>query len=160
MRPLIILFPLVAAVGCSTPKPASLDARALPMFDGSDGRPMTWNDLMAAIEGADFVIVGEQHDDAIGHAVQLAVVEDVLERWPDSAVSLEMLERDEQGILDDYLDGIVAADSLASLTHSSNWGGHGGWQRFYQSIIDAAKSADGAVVAANAPRRYVSLART
>jgi uncharacterized iron-regulated protein len=161
---LALLF-LVLLAGCSTPRghvaraPASLDVRKLPIFDGADGRRISWSSVLAAANDVDFVLIGEQHDDAIGHAVELALVEDMLERWPGSAISMEMLERDEQVLLDDYLDGIITAKAFVSATESANWGGPGGWTHYYQPIVDAGKSADGSVIAANAPRRYVSLAR-
>lgn len=163
MRTLAVLVLFAVTTGCSTPG-SRLDPspapRTLGAFDGRDGRPMTWEQILTAAGAADFVIVGEQHDDATGHAVQLALVEDALARWPGVAVSMEMLERDEQWVVDDYFDEIIAADALMTLTHSSGWGGPGGWLRYYQPIVDAARSADGVVVAANAPRRYVRLART
>jgi uncharacterized iron-regulated protein len=105
------------------------------------------------------VIVGEEHDDAVGHALQRTLVEDAMTRDRRAALSLEMLERDEQNVLDDYLDGIIDAAALIKLTHSSaREGGDNGWERWYLPIIDAAKERGARVVAANAPRRYVRLA--
>jgi uncharacterized iron-regulated protein len=138
--------------------PSAGDVRRLPMFTGN-GTALGWRDLMDAVAWADVVIIGEQHDDAIGHAVQLAVVEDTVARWPQAVLSMEMLERDEQPLVDDYFDGIIDADQLARLTFSENWAGEGSWAAWYQPIIDAAKDGEGRVVAANAPRRYVKLAR-
>jgi uncharacterized iron-regulated protein len=135
------------------------DVRRLPMFTGDDGSWVAWDDLMDAVAWADVIIVGEQHDDAVGHAVQAAIAEDTIRRWPGAAVSLEMLERDEQQLVSDYFDGIIDADDLKTLTHSDGWGGDD-WDEWYLPIIDAAKENGGRVVAANAPRRYVRLART
>jgi uncharacterized iron-regulated protein len=119
-----------------------------------------WSELLFQIDKVDVVLLGELHDHALGHAVQLAVVEDVMDAYPGSVLALEMLERDEQKVLDDYMEGIIDAKSLATLTHSTNWGAVGGWVAWYQPIIDAVKDRGGDVVAANAPRRYVRLART
>ena len=131
------------------------------MFDGQRGNAMTWDDLLQSAAGADVIILGEQHVDAQGHAVELAIVADVMERWPGTALSLEMLERDEQPLIDDYLDGIIDAEQFTRLTFSSNWGGgDGSWALWYQPLVDAAKDAGAPVIAANAPRRYVRLART
>lgn len=141
--------------------PAAEHARSLAMFTG-EGIPLGWNDVISAAGWADIIIVGEQHDDAVGHAVELAIAEDVMSRWPRSAVSLEMLERDEQPLLDDYFDGLIDAETLAKLTFSEKWAGEGSWTNWYQPLIDAAKNAEGGrgrAVAANAPRRYVRLAR-
>ncbi|MHC5002862.1 MAG: ChaN family lipoprotein [Planctomycetota bacterium] len=157
---------LMLTTGCATParapeaRPADVDARTLPMLDGRTADAIGWDDLMEMIAAADVVILGEQHNDAVGHAVQLAVVEDVLDRWPGSAVSLEMLERDEQTLVDDYMDDVIDAEQLAELTFSTRWAGSGSWTHWYQPVIDAAKQQDSPVVAANAPRRYVRLART
>lgn len=140
--------------------PEEPEPRRLPMFLGRDGAPVDWDGLMRAVAWADVVILGEQHDDALGHAVQLAIVEDALARWPRSVVSMEMLERDEQVLVDDYFDDVLDAASLARLTFSESWAGEGSWFAWYQPIIDAAKHAGSRVVAANAPRRYVRLART
>lgn len=139
--------------------PTAENARQLPMFSGDRGIALAWSDLLDALEWADVVILGEQHDDAVGHAVQQAVVQDVFDRWPKSALSMEMLERDEQPLVDDYRDGIIDAENFAKLTFSEKWAGEGSWTNWYQPMIDTARRAGGKVVAANAPRRYVRLAR-
>ncbi|MHC4990483.1 MAG: ChaN family lipoprotein [Planctomycetota bacterium] len=150
-----------AASGAGRPvaKPSSIDARGLVAFD-RDGQPVDWSDMVASFAEADVIILGEQHNDGAGHAVQLAVVEDALARWDDVAVSLEMLERDEQPIVDDYLEGVIDAEQFATLTFSTTWAGPESWTHWYQPVIDAAKEHDARVIAANAPRRYVRLART
>jgi uncharacterized iron-regulated protein len=140
--------------------PSAEAARSLPMFTGAGGTALGWKDLMDAVAWADVVIIGEQHDDEVGHAVQLAVVQDTVARWPRSVLSMEMLERDEQPLIEDYFDGIIDAEQFARLTFSESWAGDGSWQAWYQPMIDAARDGGGRVVAANAPRRYVKLART
>lgn len=153
--------------GCATtagrPVAQSVDPAIVPtlaMFDGHTGDSIGWADLVAAMEPADVIILGESHNDATGHAVQLALVEEAMARFDSVAVSMEMLERDEQGLVDDYLDGIIDADAFAKLTQSSQWAGPGSWAVWYQPIIDEARDEPGAtVIAANAPRRYVKLAR-
>lgn len=146
----------VASEDDEAPQP---NPRALPMFLGESGKLVSWDDLLRAAAWADVIFVGEEHDDAVGHAVQRAIMEDIASRYPHAALSMEMLERDEQHIVDDYLDGIIDAKALASLTNSEKWAGEGIWENWYQPIIDASKNHGGTVIAANAPRRYVQLAR-
>lgn len=129
------------------------------MFSGDAGLALNWSDLMKAVAWADVIILGEQHDDGIAHAVQQAVVEDVFARWPKSALSMEMLERDEQALVDDYMEDIITAEDFAKWTFSEKWAGEGSWANWYHPMIDTAKQAGGKVIAANAPRRYVRLAR-
>lgn len=161
----ILIAAALLPMACTTTKtvtlPADVDARRLPLFDGHDGQPLSWEELMTRVGQAEVVVIGEQHDDAVGHAVQQAVVEDAMTRWPGTtAVSMEMLERDEQMVVDDFLDGVIDAKTLATLTHSASWSGPGSWAVFYQPMLDSARAHDAPVVAANAPRRYARLART
>ena len=129
------------------------------ILDPATGGCLSWSDFMARIDVVDVVLLGEQHDHAIGHAVQLASVEDVMDKYPGSVLALEMLERDEQFRVDDYMEGFIDSKTFASITQSKDWGGRGGWTAWYQPIIDVVKDRGGRVVAANAPRRYVRLAR-
>jgi uncharacterized iron-regulated protein len=161
-----VLF-LVTVGGCaSLPEgPTSVhdvgvDVRAdLDIIDTSTSQHLDWNTFFNFVDDADVVLLGEQHDHAAGHAFQLAVVEDVMDKYPKSVLALEMLERDEQLRVDDYMEDFIDAKTFASITLSKNWGGPGGWEAWYQPIIDATKERGGLVVAANAPRRYVRLAR-
>jgi uncharacterized iron-regulated protein len=132
--------------------------RALPMFSGRDGRVVTWAELMDAAARSDVVIVGEQHDDAVAHAVELAVVSDVLASFPGSALSLEMLERHEQHEVDAYLAGELELAAFIEATGSANWSGKQRWEDSYGRLVEAAKRTGSPVIAANAPRSYVRLA--
>lgn len=186
-RPLLGLLPaLTLAGGCAGPlRPdlPSLDPRAdLAIFTGEDGRALSWSDFIDALERADVIVVGELHDDALGHRVQRAIVEDAVERWPGTALSMEMLDRSEQAAVDDYLADLIDREQFIERTASTRWRkitrqfldrkinrrdfaakimkiGWPDWLENYQPIIDAAKDAGAPVVAANTPwLRYTSLA--
>jgi uncharacterized iron-regulated protein len=158
----------IVVTGCSSLQKSpvhvleiGMDVRSdIAVIDPESGDNFGWGWMLELISAADIVLLGELHDHAVGHAIQLAIVEDVLDQFPDSVVAFEMLERDEQHRVDDYLDGVIDSKKLSSLTQSTNWGAPGGWAAWYQPIIDAVKDRGGVVVAANAPRRYVKLART
>jgi len=134
-------------------------APGLPMFDGQRGTVLTWFDLSQAVAWADVIIIGEQHDDEIAHRVQLAIVEETIARFPRTAVSMEMLERDDQPLVDAYLRGEIDLDAFIDGTKSRDWAGKDSWVVFYQPIIDAARQRGAPVEAANAPRRFVRQAR-
>lgn len=138
--------------------------RSLAMFEGDTGRIATWADLMEGIGWADVILVGEIHDDRTAHQVQYALLVDTLASHPGTALSLEMFERNEQPDVDAYLAGEIDAATLVERTGSRSWGpkdpARGSWEEFYQPLVDAAKDAGAPVIAANAPRRLVRLART
>jgi uncharacterized iron-regulated protein len=144
-----------------TATPTTLDVRTqVPIQETAGGSFQTWDVLMESLSGASVVILGELHNDAVGHGVQLAAVEDILAQAGDGAVAMEMLERDEQLLVEDYIDGVLSSAEFAKMTNSAAWAGPGSWSAWYQPIIDATVAAGGHVIAANAPRRYVTLART
>ena len=153
----------------------------LLMFDGHTGDPVQWEDLMSRVASADITIIGELHDDAVGHAFQRAVVEDAVAREPNLALSMERLDRSEQSIVDDYVADLIDREKFYELTASTAWRkvateylageinkskfrkqilriGWPEWETNYQPIIDAAKDGGGRIVAANAPwLRYTKL---
>ena len=133
--------------------------RGLAMFSGHTGRRLTWDDVRGAMQWADVIFVGEQHDDAVAHAVELALVSDALALAPPAGVSMEMLERNEQEIVDAYLGGRISPGQFVSQTGSANWGAKGKWNDWYQPIVDAVRDANVPLIAANSPRKYVREAR-
>jgi uncharacterized iron-regulated protein len=164
---LFICVLMLTAAGCSAPTkgPTSIASVGLNVRNDliiivpTNEKYITWEAMFKKIDDADVVLLGELHDHAVGHAVQFEIVEDVMKKYPGSVLALEMLERDEQLLVDDYMDDLIDADSLALKTQSNSWAGGGSWAAWYQPIIDVVKDGGGEVVAANAPRRYVRLAR-
>lgn len=152
-----------------------------PIFDASGNRK-TWNDLLAATDHADVIILGETHDDATGHALQQAFFNDALERRPGTTLSMEMLDRSEQAAVDDYLAGIGGKESFYAGISSGNARkiarsylsgeinratfekrifslGWPAWESNYQPMIDAGKKNGARVIASNTPwLRYTSIA--
>ena len=154
------LIALLFLVGCSSSM-VMRDAepkqpRSCVIFDGESGEELTWPTLMGRVERADSVMLGERHDDLMGHLVQHAILEDAPKS---SGLALEMLERDEQPLLDDFRDGLIDQTTFQKLTGSTNWAGAETWEVFYHPAIDVVFGRGGPVVAANAPRRYVRHAR-
>ncbi len=118
--------------------------------------PVFWK----MVDEADVIVLGELHDHVVGHAFQKEVVSHVMTSFPNSTLALEMLERGEQILIDDFMNGIIDDEKFATLTHSQNWSGTGSWAAWYQPIVDKTVELGGSIVGANAPRRYATLART
>ncbi len=153
---------LLGATGCTTTASARSDpsARTLSIVDGHSGALLGWSDVMDRVRDADAIFIGERHDDPTGHAVQLAVYQDLLACTPGTAIALEHLERNEQVMLDAYLRGEMTPDAFIDATKSRDWAGKGTWVNFFQPLVDAAREADSPVSAANAPRDLVRRARS
>ncbi len=109
-----------------------------------------------AFMDADVVLVGETHNDSIGHLVEL----DLLDRFhrirsQDGsnrvALSMEMFARDAQIVLDEYLSDYITESHF--LKASEPWTNY---EADYKPLVEFAKSNGLPVIAANAPRRYVN----
>ncbi|MCE9620621.1 MAG: ChaN family lipoprotein [Planctomycetes bacterium] len=151
----------VVLSGCAAPAPIEKPAVAVEVDPGQvclftrDGAPVTWLAMMRELIQCDAVFLGESHDDAHGHALEARIVLELLAAWPSGALSMEMLERDEQIYADQWRIGKIDAQMLAEKTNSLAWAGKGSWMAWYQPILDDAKYQGGVIIAANAPRKYV-----
>lgn len=157
----ILAVASIAATGCATARSAKPDpaTRTLYIFDGQTGGEMVWSQVLERAAAADATFIGERHDDPTGHAVQLAVYQDLLARFRGTAIALEHLERDEQATLDRYLHGEITPAEFIDSTESRNWAGKDTWIGFFQPLVDTARENDSPVIAANAPRELVKRAR-
>ncbi|MXN91317.1 iron-regulated protein [Flavobacterium sp. Sd200] len=116
-----------------------------------DGKKTTYKKLIKAATGADVLLFGEQHDNALVHWLQLEVTKDLADAKP-LVLGAEMIEADNQKQLDQYLAGQLdqkAFDTLARL-----WNNH---KTDYKPLVDLAKQKKLAFIATNIPRRYASL---
>jgi uncharacterized iron-regulated protein len=110
--------------------------------------------VVAAMAEADVVFLGEIHNDPTAHALQRVLLEAAHRRYGAArpvALSLEMVERDAQLVLDEYLAGLIRERDF--LAASRPWGNY---RTDYRPLVEYAKAHGLPVVAANAPGRYVS----
>lgn len=124
------------------------------IFDAK-GNPATLEDIVKAIEKTDVVFLGEQHDDAAAHALQLMIFQAVVEKYSKNrrvALSMEMFERDVQTVMNEYLKDLISEAHF--LSSSRPWGNY---KTDYRPLVELAKKNNLPVIAANAPRRYVNM---
>ncbi len=131
----------------------SPDAQHFRVFD-SRGLPATLPEVVAVCGKAEVVFWGEEHDDAVGHALQAQFFQQLIanNKSRQVALSLEMFERDTQVVLDEYLAGLISEKQF--LRDSRPWNNY---ELDYKPLVLLAKENRLPVVAANAPRRYVNL---
>ena len=148
----LLVFFIVSSLCATAQIPFSEDQ--IRVFD-SKGNPSSIDQIIQAIGENEAVFLGEQHDDAVGHAVQMEIFKRAVEKYSADrkvALSLEMFERDIQVVVDEYLKGLITeAQFLAS---SRPWGNY---KTDYRPLVELAKSKSMPVIAANAPRRYVNM---
>jgi uncharacterized iron-regulated protein len=124
------------------------------VFDGA-GKPAQMADIVEAAKSADVLFLGENHDDALAHKAELALFMQVFTAFGKDrpvVLSLEMFERDEQTVLDEYLKGIIPEKQFLACARP--------WDNYmtdYRPMVEFAREHGIPVMAANAPRRYVSV---
>ena len=134
-------------------------AQHFQVFTG-DGEPATLEDIVQAMAAAEVVFFGETHTDPVGHWIEADLLKKALASFRVGeesgarrpvALSLEMFERDVQGIVDEYLRGFITEDQFKKSARP--------WEYYdtdYRAMVETAKQAGIPVLAANAPRRYVN----
>lgn len=123
------------------------------IYDGQ-GKEVSMDRLCDALASAEVVFLGELHDDPVAHHLQEKILVEAHRRRAKNqplALSLEMFERDVQFIIDEYLTGLISEQHFLSSARP--------WKNYkddYRPLVEFAKAKGLAVIAANAPRRYVN----
>lgn len=119
--------------------------------DGRVGREVRWRDLPGKLATANAVFLGEQHDDPETHLVEAALLEAMHEKVNSRlTLAMEMLERDGQSTLDDYLAGKIDEATFTKTTRL--------WKTYptdYRPMVEYAKAKKIPVLASNAPQPIV-----
>jgi len=134
----------------SGPHPMLTTAPPSGTILGPDG-PVTVVEMLAALDRADAVFVGEMHDDSLAHQWELFLWS-ALSGRSDRALALEMFETDVQELLNGYLGGAVTRDEF--LADSRPWGNYA---QDYEPLVDHAGVHGLRVIAANVPRSLASM---
>ncbi|GBF50070.1 hypothetical protein LPTSP4_15930 [Leptospira ryugenii] len=120
------------------------------IIETQSGQIVTWKNVLDRLESHEVVVWGEEHDDTMGHQAQLSFFKLLTERFP-TALSLEMLERDQQTTVNEFFQSHISERQfLDSLVL---------WKNFlsdYFPLLKHAKEVYAPIVCANPPRRYVS----
>jgi uncharacterized iron-regulated protein len=101
---------------------------------------------------ADVLFFGEEHNDSAGHYLENKIFRALHTAYGGQlALSMEMFECDNQLALNEYLAGLMNEDRFAKDVRL--------WSNYkdYRPMVDYAKQNKLPVIAANPPRRYVSL---
>lgn len=121
------------------------------VYDAKHKRFADMEALAAEAASSDVIFFGEQHDDGNAHRLERALLEAISRRRSDVILSLEMLERDIQPLLDDYLANRI--DEATFFQQSRPWPNY---TKDYRALVEFAKAKGWPVIAVNVPRRVAS----
>lgn len=105
--------------------------------------------ILHRFKDADYILIGEKHDNAEHHKVQQALLEKLVNE--DDTVVFEMLKSKQQSIIDQYQTGKVRFEDLPA---ELNWekSGWGSWD-FYGPLFRAVNENKGKILAGSVGRK-------
>lgn len=123
------------------------------VVEAATGRGLRWWDLSKRLTEANAIFVGEQHDDPETHQLEARLFADIHKRvGPRLTLAMEMIERDGQAGLNDYLSGKI---DEATFTKTVTL-----WKTYptdYRPMVEYAKQNRLPVLGSNAPNKYVRM---
>ncbi|HBQ12177.1 MAG: ChaN family lipoprotein [Sandaracinaceae bacterium] len=139
----------LSLAACGAPPAAATPAPAAETFvDAETGERVPFEAMVAQLQDARVVYVGERHDDAADHAVQLRVARALA--GDDLALGFEMFQRPYQSALDAYVaEEIDEPELLARTEWETRWGFDFG---LYRDLVRLGRETGAPLVALNAPR--------
>ncbi len=118
----------------------------------ADGEEVSVEEMVAVMNQADVVLLGELHNNPIAHWMQVTVTKALYELDSSIVLGAEMFEADNQLILDEYLAGTIKEAHWTE--EAKQWNNY---KTDYKPLIEFAKAHQLPFIATNIPRRYASL---
>jgi uncharacterized iron-regulated protein len=147
MKPILIFF-----LSGATFLLQAQDKAAYRIFD-ANGKESTYAQLLKNSKKADVVFFGEQHNNPISHWLQLELATDLEKETAGKLIlGAEMFERDNQAILNEYLNGQISTKNFEEEARL--------WDNYatdYKPLVELAKSKKLPFIATNIPRRYANM---
>jgi uncharacterized iron-regulated protein len=122
------------------------------IYDVKTKQLISIDEIIAGCADADVLFFGEEHNDSAGHYLEAEIFKALHKQYGDKlALSLEMFETDNQLALNEYLSGQIPEDRFSKDVRL--------WSNYkdYRPMIEYAKQNHINVIAADPPRRYVSM---
>lgn len=122
-------------------------------FFNSKGKKVSYEKVLKAALKADVVFFGESHNNPIAHWMELELTKDFYKaKGANLILGAEMFERDNQLILDEYLNNKISGKSFKEEARL--------WPNYstdYKPLVEFAKKNNIPFIATNIPRRYASV---
>lgn len=134
------------------------DIRSVPLFSG-EGAALDWAAVIAAMDKADVIVIGESHKDPYAHTLQVELIKVAVSRWDDLTLSLEEFDRRQQSALDAYGRGELDATGLQAERKFVDPVIRNNWRTWYYPKLAAARDGGADLLASNAPTQYSRLVR-
>jgi uncharacterized iron-regulated protein len=118
----------------------------------SDKKSVDLAEIVKNVAGADVIFLGEIHDNARYHQVQLEIIRSLHAKQFTLAIGLEMFTTEDQQQLDDWIEGKLDEEQFKQV-YSRNWSY--GWQ-LYRDLFLFARDNHVPLIALNIPKAIIA----
>jgi uncharacterized iron-regulated protein len=123
------------------------------IYSVKSGREVSMQDVVTDMQNYDVVFYGEEHNDSVTHYAEKTLLMLLYNKYNSAmALSMEMFDRDIQGVMNEYLTGYIREKDFKK--DARVWSNY----RDYRPMVEFAKTNHLDVVCANSPSRYTNIA--
>lgn len=146
MKKLIFLLSiLISSLGFSQ--------KQLPSYKlyNNKGKEVKWKKIIKSVSESEIIFFGEYHDNPIAHWFYFEILKNQIENKNKIQVGAEMFERDNQVIINEYLQDIISTKKFEAECRL--------WPNYktdYKPTLELCKENNIDFFATNIPRRYAS----
>lgn len=116
-------------------------------------KSIAFETLIDQLKPIDIIFIGEVHDNAEHHLIQVQILQALIARYGPVTVAMEVFQEPQQSIIDDYIDGGMTEEVfLKDVDWRKQWGLD---YLFYRPLVVMVKEHGGSVLAINVPRKIV-----
>jgi uncharacterized iron-regulated protein len=125
---------------------------AYSIFD-KEGKEVDYDDMIESLLEAEFVLLGENHNDAMIHWLHFRMIQDMYTTGDSSmTIGVEFFERDDQLAIDEYFADFYTEKKF--LQEAQFWSNY---ETDYRPVLEFAKNNKINYIGTNIPRRYASI---
>lgn len=146
---------IISLAGCGT-RMKKLTITDLPatfqvdeIFSAKTKQTVSFNELVADLNGVRVIYIGEKHTDSVHHSIQLKIIKALHQKHNNLAVGMESFDRSYQHILDQWTAGDLNEKTFLAKTH---W--YANWRfdfKLYAGILEFIKEKQLRLVGINIP---------
>lgn len=119
------------------------------VYDVKKQKTISLDDIVADMANADVLFFGEEHNDSIGHYLEVTLFKKLAAAYSNKVgLTLEMFHTDVQPVIDEYLAGIITEKNF--IKEGRAWNNY----KDYKPMIEFSKTEGIAVIGGNAAARY------
>ena len=124
-------------------------AQHFKVYDVKKQKTINLDDIVADMANADVLFFGEEHNDSIGHYLEVSLFKKLAAAYNNKVgLTLEMFHTDVQPVINEYLAGIITEKNFTKEARA--------WNNYkdYKPMIEFAKTNGITVIGGNAAARY------